>query len=120
MGTPINVCGKTSQETNRRLDNNMNKLVIAALAVTLLALSVESSRLPRQVPAEEKGTLAGITDYVSSYYDESINTLSSYIDSIRGLKLEEKVKNIYDETSKVVGTYAGIAQDQFYYLLYPQ
>ena len=47
--------------------------------------------MPRQA-VEEPGTLSKISDTIKSYYDDSVNTASGYMDNIRGLKLEEKVK----------------------------
>ncbi|KAI4884672.1 hypothetical protein NFI96_034280, partial [Prochilodus magdalenae] len=80
----------------------------------------ESFRVLRQVEeeTEEKGTVATVIDTLRSYYDQSLNTASGYLDSIKGLKLEEKAKTLYDETTKAVGTYAGIFQDQLYHLVY--
>ncbi|CAL8359277.1 unnamed protein product [Arctogadus glacialis] len=98
----------------------MNKTLIIAVMVTLLALSAESFRMPRQAVEEEAGSLTKITDTIKSYYDGSVNTASGYIDDIRGMKLEEKVKSIYEDTTLVVSTYFGIVQDQMYFILYPQ
>uniref|UniRef100_A0A1A7WV35 Apolipoprotein C-II n=2 Tax=Iconisemion striatum TaxID=60296 RepID=A0A1A7WV35_9TELE len=95
----------------------MNKLLVVAVLVAFLALSVESFRVPRQAE-EEEGTLTKITGTVKSYYDSAVNTVSGYVDSIKGLKLEEKAKNLYDETTTVLGTYAGIAQDQLYHFFH--
>ncbi|XP_042281101.1 apolipoprotein C-II [Thunnus albacares] len=97
----------------------MNKLLVITVLVALLALSAESFRVTRQTE-EEQGTLTKITDTVKSYYDEAINTASGYLDSIRGLKLEEKAKNLYTDTTTVVSTYAGIVQDQLYHIFYQQ
>ncbi|XP_067456227.1 apolipoprotein C-II [Thunnus thynnus] len=97
----------------------MNKLLVITVLVALLALSAESFRVTRQTE-EEQGTLSKITDTVKSYYDEAINTASGYLDSIRGLKLEEKAKNLYTDTTTVVSTYAGIVQDQLYHIFYQQ
>lgn len=48
--------------------------------------------MPRQTVEEEVGTLTKITDTVKSYYEGSVNTASGYIDNIKGMKLEEKIK----------------------------
>ncbi|XP_071388881.1 apolipoprotein C-II [Centroberyx affinis] len=99
----------------------MNKLLVITVLVALLALSAESFRVPRQAAAEEEeGTLTKITDTIKSYYDQSVNTASDYLESIKGMKLEEKAKNLYDETTKAVSTYAGIMQDQLYHIFYSQ
>ncbi|KAK0150804.1 Apolipoprotein C-II [Merluccius polli] len=93
----------------------MNKLLIIAVMVTLLALSAESSRMPRQAVEEERGTMTKITDSIRSYYDDSITTANGYIESIKGMKMEEKAMNMFEETSKAVSTYATILQDQLYH-----
>ncbi|KAM4601310.1 apolipoprotein C-II [Polymixia lowei] len=98
----------------------MNKLLVIAVLVVLLAFNAESFRVPRQTAEEEEGTLTKITGTIKSYYDYSVDTASGYLEDIKGLKLEEKAMNLYDETTKAVGTYAGIIQDQIYYLFYPQ
>ncbi|KAI9523996.1 hypothetical protein NQZ68_020957 [Dissostichus eleginoides] len=67
---------------------------------------------------EEQGSLAKFTDTVKSYYSDAVNTASEYLENIKGLKLEEKAKNLYTETTNVVTTYAGIMQDQIYHGLY--
>jgi len=48
--------------------------------------------VPRQAEEEEKGTIATVVDSLKSYYDKSIDTASSYVESIKGYKLEEKAK----------------------------
>ncbi|KAL6109787.1 uncharacterized protein ACO6RY_12842 [Pungitius sinensis] len=98
----------------------MNKLLVLAVLVALLALSAESFRVPRQVDEEEAGALSKITGTFRSYYDTAVNAASGYLDTIKGLKLEEKAKNIYSDTTTVVSTYAGIAHDQLYHIFYQQ
>ncbi|CAG6014835.1 apolipoprotein C-II isoform 2-T2 [Menidia menidia] len=97
----------------------MNKLLVISVLIALLALSAESFRVPRQAE-EEAGTLSKLTDAVKSYYDGAVDTVSGYVESIKGLKLEEKAKNLYTDTTTVVSTYAGIMQDQLYHILYNQ
>ncbi|CAJ1062667.1 LOW QUALITY PROTEIN: apolipoprotein C-II [Xyrichtys novacula] len=111
----------------------MNKLLVITVLVALLSLNAESFRMPRQAVEdveppvkaeeaveEEKGTLTKFTDGVKSYYNSAVNTATGYLDSIRGLKLEEKVKNIYTDTATAVNTYAGIVNDQLYHTFYSQ
>ncbi|XP_020506006.1 apolipoprotein C-II [Labrus bergylta] len=97
----------------------MNKLLVITVLVAILALSTESFRVRRQ-SEEEEGTITKITDTVKSYYDNTINTAKGYLESIRGLKLEEKAKNLYTDTTTVVKTYTGVLHDQIYYFFYPQ
>ncbi|XP_028280357.1 apolipoprotein C-II [Parambassis ranga] len=97
----------------------MNKLLVVTVLVALLALNAESFRMPRQAE-EEEGTLTKITGTIKSYYDGAVNTATGYLDSIKGLKLEEKAKNIYDDTTNVVTTYASIVHDQLYHIFYSQ
>ncbi|XP_029593327.1 apolipoprotein C-II-like [Salmo trutta] len=112
----------------------MNKLLVITVLVTLLGLNAQSLRLPRQAeegtPEEpvadvaeadgEQGTLEKLTGAVKSYYKTSISTATSWLDSIKGLKLEEKAKNVFIDTSMAVSTYSGILQDQVYHILYQQ
>ncbi|XP_041844666.1 apolipoprotein C-II [Melanotaenia boesemani] len=95
----------------------MNKLLVITVLVALLALSAESFRVPRQAE-EEQGTLTKITDAVKGYYDDAVDTVSGYVESIKGLKLEEKAKNLYTDTTTAVVTYAGIVQDQLYHIFH--
>uniref|UniRef100_A0AAZ1XK81 Apolipoprotein C-II n=1 Tax=Oreochromis aureus TaxID=47969 RepID=A0AAZ1XK81_OREAU len=88
----------------------MNKLLVITVVVALFALSAESFRVPRQVDEEEQGTITKITD--------TVNTASEYLEQIKGLKLEEKAKNLYTETSNIMSTYLGIAQDQLYHIFH--
>lgn len=97
--------------------DTMNKLLVITVLVALFALSAESFRVPRQTD-EEQGTLTKVTEAVKSYYDSAINTASGYLDSIKGLKVEEKVKNLYIDTTTAMTTYAGILQDQLYHIIY--
>ncbi|XP_060906203.1 apolipoprotein C-II [Labrus mixtus] len=97
----------------------MNKLLVITVLVAILALNAESFRMPRQVE-EEQGTITKITGTVKSYYDSTINTARGYLESIKGLKLEEKAKNLYTDTTTAVTTYTGVLQDQLYYFFYPQ
>lgn len=50
----------------------------------------ESFRVLRE--AEEKGTVATVIDTLKGYYDKSIDTANSYVDTIKAYKLEEKAK----------------------------
>ncbi|XP_050931944.1 apolipoprotein C-II [Lates calcarifer] len=97
----------------------MNKLLVVTVLVAVFALSAESLHVPRQAE-EEQGTLTQIADKVRSFYDSTINTASGYIEGIKGLKLEEKAKNIYDDTTSAVNTYVGILHDQLYHIFYSQ
>ncbi|XP_031587406.1 apolipoprotein C-II [Oreochromis aureus] len=96
----------------------MNKLLVITVVVALFALSAESFRVPRQVDEEEQGTITKITDTVKSYYTGAVSTASEYLEQIKGLKLEEKAKNLYTETSNIMSTYLGIAQDQLYHIFH--
>ncbi|XP_056237745.1 apolipoprotein C-II [Seriola aureovittata] len=99
----------------------MNKLLVVTVLVALLALSAESFRVPREAQEEQQqGTLTTIADKVRGLYESTVSTASGYLESVKGLKLEEKAKNLYTDTSAVVGTYGGILQDQIYHLFYPQ
>lgn len=57
----------------------------------LSCVGAESFRVPRQAE-DDKGTVAKITDTVKSYYDSAVNTASGYLESIKGMKLEEKAQ----------------------------
>ncbi|KAI7807073.1 apolipoprotein C-II [Triplophysa rosa] len=96
----------------------MNKLLAITVLTALLALSAESFRVPRD--AEEKGTFANVMDTLKSYYDKSVDTANSYVETVKGYKIEEKAKNVYDETVRAVTTYSGIFGDQLYHMLYSQ
>uniref|UniRef100_A0A667XW51 Apolipoprotein C-II n=1 Tax=Myripristis murdjan TaxID=586833 RepID=A0A667XW51_9TELE len=101
------------------LSDTMNKLLAITVLVALLALSAESFRVPRQTP-EEQGTLAKITDFIKFYYNQSVDTVSEYVENIKGFNIEEKAMNLYEETTQAAGTYFGIAQDQLYHIFNPQ
>ncbi|XP_055083535.1 apolipoprotein C-II [Periophthalmus magnuspinnatus] len=99
----------------------MNKLLVITVFAALLAINVEGFRVSRQVvEEEEQGTLTKMTNAFRSYYENAVNTASGYLDSIKGLKLEEKAKNMYEETTKVMSTYTGIVQDQLYHIFYQE
>ncbi|KAM8870595.1 apolipoprotein C-II isoform 2-T2 [Spinachia spinachia] len=106
-----------SPEAPNNTRGSMNKLLVIAVLLALLAVRAESFRMPRQVE-EDEGALSKITGTFRSYYDSAVNTASGYLDTIKGLKLEEKAKNIYSDTTTVVSTYAGIAHDQLYHIFY--
>ncbi|KAL2084274.1 hypothetical protein ACEWY4_019792 [Coilia grayii] len=88
----------------------MRTFLVFAVLIALLAVGAESFRLPRD--AEEEGTVTRVLDSVKSYYDQAVTKASEYLESIKGLKLEEKAKNLFDETTTAVKTYAIIFQDQ--------
>lgn len=52
----------------------------------------DSFRVPRQAEEEEKGTIATVVDTLKSYYDKSVDTASSYVETLKGYKLDEKAK----------------------------
>ncbi|XP_028326617.1 apolipoprotein C-II [Gouania willdenowi] len=97
----------------------MNRLLIVSVICALLAISAEGFRVPRQVD-EEEGTITKFTEAIKSYYNGAVTTASGYLDNIKGLQLEEKIKNLYTDTRTAASTYAGIAQDQIYHFFYPQ
>ncbi|XP_010892444.1 apolipoprotein C-II [Esox lucius] len=102
----------------------MNKLLVITMFVTL-SLSAHGFRLPRDaeegdLEVAEQGTLGKLNSVVKQYYETSINKAAGWLEVIKDLKLEEKAKNAYADTTTVVGTYAGIFQDQVYHLFYPQ
>ncbi|XP_052002872.1 apolipoprotein C-II-like isoform X2 [Xyrauchen texanus] len=97
----------------------MNKLLAITVLIVVLALEAESFRMPRQAE-EEKGTIASVVDTLKFYYDMSVDTASGYVETIKDYKLEEKAKNLYDETVSAVSTYAGIFNDQIYHIFYSQ
>ncbi|TKS82340.1 Trypsinogen-like protein 3 [Collichthys lucidus] len=93
----------------------MNKLLVITVLVALLALSAESFRVPREAD-EDQGTVAKVTGTMKNYYDSAVNAASGYLERIKGLKLEEKAKNLYTDSATVVSTYAGIVQDQLMHM----
>ncbi|XP_018931198.1 apolipoprotein C-II-like [Cyprinus carpio] len=97
----------------------MNKLLVITAVIAFLALGAESFRVPREAE-EEKGTIATVVDTLKSYYDQSVDTASGYVETIKGYKLNEKAKNLYEDTVRAVSTYAGIFNDQLYHMWYPQ
>ncbi|KAM8847110.1 apolipoprotein C-II isoform 1-T2 [Synchiropus picturatus] len=98
----------------------MNKLLVITVLVTLLAINAESFRLVRQAEEEVPGPLTRLTNAFKSTYSNAVDTVSGYVESIKELKLEEKAKNFYTDTTTVLGTYAGIFQDQIYHIVYAQ
>ncbi|XP_077432748.1 apolipoprotein C-II [Vanacampus margaritifer] len=94
----------------------MNKLLVVAVLLALLAVSAESFRMPRQAKDEE-GPLTQLCNTVKSYYSGAVNTVSDYVETIKGFKLEEKAKNLYTDTTTILSTYNSILQDQIYHLL---
>lgn len=47
--------------------------------------------MPRQAE-EGEGTVSTVLDKLKSYYDQGITAASGYLESIKGMKLEEKAK----------------------------
>ncbi|KAM9309105.1 apolipoprotein C-II [Pholidichthys leucotaenia] len=98
----------------------MNKFLGIAVLVALLSLSANSFRVLRQVEEEEEGTMTRITHAVKTYYSRAMDTANGYLETIKGMKLDEKAKNLYQDTANIISTYFNIAQDQAYHILYPQ
>lgn len=59
--------------------------------LTCFHTDAESFRLTRQAE-EEEGTLTMISGALKSYYDGAVSTVNGYVESIKGLKLDEKAK----------------------------
>merc|ERR1739838_839458 len=66
--------------------------------------------LAEEVVAEAPGTMTKMTNAVKYYYASSVDTATGYLD---------KAKNLYEDTSRAMTTYAGIMKDQTYHLLWP-
>lgn len=62
-------------------------------------VGVDSFRVLRQAQEEEKGPVTSVLDKLRTYYDYSVNVASSYVDTIKDLKLDEKAKwvNLYHD-----------------------
>ncbi|KAJ8388872.1 hypothetical protein AAFF_G00126280 [Aldrovandia affinis] len=69
---------------------------------------------------EAAGPLTVVTEAVRAAWEKSVDTATSFIESVKGWRLEEKAKSLYDETANAVNTYSGILQDQVYHLIYAQ
>merc|ERR1739838_1220014 len=63
-----------------------------------------------EVVAEAPGTMTKMTNAVKYYYASSVDTATGYLD---------KAKNLYEDTSRAMTSYAGIMKDQTYHLLWP-
>ncbi|TRY93416.1 hypothetical protein DNTS_014252 [Danionella cerebrum] len=102
-----------------QLPVTMNKILVITVLAAFLALGAESFRVPRQAE-EEKGAIATVVDTLKSYYGQSVDTANSYVETVKGYKIDEKAKNLYEDTVRAVKTYAGIFQDQLYHIIYHQ
>lgn len=51
----------------------------------------ESFRVPRQA-VEEEGTLSKIADFFQSGYKKVVSTANSYVETIKGLEIEDKLQ----------------------------
>ncbi|XP_045064681.1 apolipoprotein C-II-like [Coregonus clupeaformis] len=127
----------------------MNKILVITVLIALLGLSAQGIRLPRQAEeraaeeavieepapvadvaeaaevveaaaALEQGTLGKLASAIKNYYETSVNTATGWLENIKGLKLQEKAKNAYIDTTTAVSTYSGILQDQVYHILHQQ
>lgn len=61
-----------------------------ALNLLLPPTGAESFRVPRE--AEDKGTFANMMDTLKGYYDTSVDTANSYVETLKAYKIEEKAK----------------------------
>ncbi|XP_042564965.1 apolipoprotein C-II [Clupea harengus] len=93
----------------------MRNLLVIAVLIALCTVGAESFRVRRQ-DTEEEGTMTLVMDSLKGYYDTTITTASGYLDNLKGMRLEEKAKNLFEETTTAVKTYGGILQDQLYHL----
>ncbi|XP_057691258.1 apolipoprotein C-II [Corythoichthys intestinalis] len=126
---PLYICSRPAEELIRFSSSHfrkgiqstiMNKLLVFTVLLALLAVSTEGLRMPRQVDDEAQGPLTMISETIKSYYSNAVDKVNDYIDTIKGLKIEEKVTNLYAETTTILGTYIGIFQDQLYHRFYTQ
>ncbi|XP_061676703.1 apolipoprotein C-II [Syngnathoides biaculeatus] len=96
----------------------MMRLLAVTVLFGLLALRAEGFRMPRQVKEEEPGPFSMFTNTIKSYYSNMVDKINDCMDTIKGLKIDEKIKNLYTETSTIFVTYNGILQDQLYHVVY--
>lgn len=70
----------------------MLREVFANLLTSFQPPGAEGYRVPRQAEAaeEEQGTMGRIKSSIKSMYDSTVNTAMGYVESIKGLKVEEK------------------------------
>ncbi|XP_030225337.1 uncharacterized protein LOC115553337 isoform X2 [Gadus morhua] len=98
----------TSEGERLRADN-MNKLIIITLLVSLVALSAESFRLPRQAVEEKTDILTKITDGIKSSYER-----------LPGKNLRLKAEALVDDVMMSAFMYMYMIQERIYYLVYPE
>uniref|UniRef100_A0A4W4FYZ0 Apolipoprotein C-II n=1 Tax=Electrophorus electricus TaxID=8005 RepID=A0A4W4FYZ0_ELEEL len=98
---------------------SMHKLLFITAFITALTLGSESFRVPRLAEEKETGTVDTVIETLKSYYDHSMETISGYMENIKGFQLDEK-ESVTIETTTAARTYAGIFQDQLYHMVYPQ
>ncbi|KPP59429.1 apolipoprotein C-II-like [Scleropages formosus] len=100
----------------------MKKLLALTVLIALFSYGAESFRVLREVPEpeEEPGPLSTVTNTLWSFVEKSVDTANGWLESLKNLKLDEKAKNMFDETTKAVSTYSSIMQDQVYFLLYSE
>ncbi|XP_048880348.1 apolipoprotein C-II [Brienomyrus brachyistius] len=93
----------------------MNKLLAIAVLVAVISYDAECLRIIREVTEETEATVA---DTLWSYWDNTFQTANGWMEQVKGWKLDEKAKDMYDDTTKAVTTYGAILQDQVYHLFY--
>ncbi|XP_036393853.1 apolipoprotein C-II [Megalops cyprinoides] len=69
---------------------------------------------------EGPGPFTMAFDAIRHAWDTSVDTAHGWLETVRGLKLEEKAKSLYEDTANAVTTYSGILHDQMYHLIYSQ
>ncbi|CAL8359292.1 unnamed protein product [Arctogadus glacialis] len=104
---PLRECDISEGERLRA--DNMNKLIIITLLVSLVALSAESFRLPRQAVEEKTDILTKITDGIKISYEE-----------LPGKNLRLKAENLFNDVTMGAFMYMYMIQERIYYLVYPE
>ncbi|KAL4657708.1 apolipoprotein C-II-like [Arapaima gigas] len=98
----------------------MNRLLAATVLIALFSYGADGFRILKEVPepAEDSDAFSTVTNTLWSVWEKSIDTANSWMENLKSLKLDEKAKNMFHETTKAMTTYSGIVHDQMYYLLY--
>ncbi|XP_067411412.1 apolipoprotein C-II [Emydura macquarii macquarii] len=86
--------------------------VAACLGLLLLCAEAASYRLQKR---EAQDSFSQVQEVAKSYWERLNSAAQGWLDSIKSVGVEKKIKDIYEKTMLAAGTYMGVASDQFYH-----
>ncbi|XP_040183395.1 apolipoprotein C-II-like [Rana temporaria] len=94
----------------------LTQVVAISLLVALLSSGIESYRVHKREAEEEPGILEKAQGFFQTAYSSISSVAEGVYDKVKETGVQDKIMEIYDQTTEKVKIYYGVLSDQVYHL----